>query len=135
MNLQELLENLGIFTIGTVTVTTVIGFIAKSIFNNYLSKKVELYKSQLQYESETFKAELQRQNAEHQIKFSALHKDRATIIKELHTGFLNVRKELIEYNKDPQLQQLPKEQNPVLLRFYELRSFFNLNKLFFPKSL
>ena len=135
MNLQQIIENLGIFTIGTVTITTVIGFIAKSIFNNYLNKRTELYKSELLQENEKFKAELQKQNTEHQIKFSTLHTDRASIIKDLHNGFIALRKELIQFNNDKELQNLPSEANPVLMKFDEIKTIFSKNRFYFSTTL
>lgn len=135
MNIQQIIQNLGIFTIGTVTVTTMLGFIAKSIFNNYLNKHIELYKFKLQHETEKFKSELKRQNTEYQIKFSTLHKDRADVIKQLHSSFINIRQELKKYNKSDELQKLPQELNPVLLKFHDLQTFFEANRLYFPKDL
>ena len=135
MNLQQIIENLGIFTIGTVTITTVIGFIAKSIFNNYLNKRTELYKSELLQENEKFKAELQKQNTEHQIKFSTLHTDRASIIKDLHNGFIALQKELIQFNNDKELQNLPSEANPVLMKFDEIKTIFSKNRFYFSTTL
>ena len=135
MNSLQIIENLGFFAIGTVTLSAMIGFLAKSIFNNYLNKNVESFKFQLQQENERFKSELQRENLEFQIKFSALHKDRAVIIKELHGLFILVRQELKNFNKNEELQKLPAALNPVLKKFEELHNYFYSNKLYFSKML
>lgn len=135
MDILTILRDLGIFTIGTISVVSVIGYITKSIFNNYLDKRVELYKNELLRENENFRAELERKNTEHQIKFSTLHADRINAIKTLHSSFAELRQELIKYNKDTEKHNLDYEQNPVFLKMNEVHNIFIVNKIYFSEEL
>ncbi|PFV45510.1 hypothetical protein [Bacillus thuringiensis] len=89
------IESLGIFTLGTATITGIIGYLFKAVFTQMLNKESEIhksmlnqqtehYKSILNQQTEHYKAELQRINNKHQITFSKLHADRAEIIKDLY---------------------------------------------------
>jgi hypothetical protein len=135
MDIQQFITSLGFFTIGSISLTAVIGFVAKSIFNKYLDKNIEMFRFKLQQENEKFRFELQRQNAEYQIKFEALHKDRAEVIKQLHNQLTTMRYQLISFNIDSELQKLPIEENPVLKKYKELEIFFEKNKLYFSKTI
>ena len=94
MNWIDILKNFGIFSVGTISITGLIGYLGKKLIETYLTQRVEKYKADLESESklqkveldqklENYKAELTRINFEHQIRFSKLHVDRAEAIKEL----------------------------------------------------
>ncbi|QWH20724.1 hypothetical protein EXW62_27390 (plasmid) [Bacillus mycoides] len=89
------IKNLGVFTLGTATITTIMGYFFKTVFTHVLNKESEIHKSMLNQQTEHYKlilnqqtehykAELQRINNKHQITFSKLHADRAETIKELY---------------------------------------------------
>jgi hypothetical protein len=80
-------------TIGTNAIfLAVLGFVAKSIFNQMLSRDVEKFKVQIQA---THDAELERLRAElgqtafvKQTKFAALHEKRVQVIARLYELFV-----------------------------------------------
>jgi len=84
MNWTELLKNLGAFTIGTASVIGIIGYFGRTLFEHYLSEKINSYKSQLERESDNYKHQLQLITQEHQIKFSKLHTDRSEVIRTIY---------------------------------------------------
>lgn len=67
------MEFLGFLTIGIATAFGLIKFFSQKIFDNYLQKSFEKYKS-----------ELERENTKHRIQFENLQKQRAEFIKRLY---------------------------------------------------
>ncbi|MGF9853125.1 hypothetical protein ABHN09_16375 [Bacillus paramobilis] len=93
--------SLGVFTLGTATVTGIAGYLFKTVFSHVLSKQSEEhkallnqqtqnYKSILDQQTEYYKAELQKMNNKHQITFSKLHIDRAETIKDLYVKLVHL---------------------------------------------
>ncbi|CEG26345.1 hypothetical protein [Bacillus sp. B-jedd] len=98
---MEFIKSLGIFTVGSVTIMTALGFIARSIivhwlaskaneYKSVLDKNLELHKSELQKEAEIFKAVLQKEANEHQIKYNRLHDERAVPIRDLYKKIIRM---------------------------------------------
>ncbi|PES17528.1 hypothetical protein CN501_08285 [Bacillus cereus] len=106
------IKSLGIFTLGTATITGIIGYLFKAVFTQMLTKESEIhksmlnqqtehYKSILNQQTEHYKAELQRINNKHQITFSKLHADRAEIIKGLYKVLVKLERSSLDL-LDPQ---------------------------------
>ncbi|MCU5129350.1 hypothetical protein OCA18_12855 [Bacillus cereus] len=94
--------SLSIFTLGTATITGIVGYIFKTVFTHMLNKETELHKSILNQQTEhyklilnqqteQYKAELQRMNNKHNITFSKLHEDRAETIKKLYSKLITLQ--------------------------------------------
>lgn len=81
---MEAIEQLGIFTIGSVSIVGLVGYLSKIVFEKFLETKINSYKTTLEKELEIFKNELKRKDFEFETKFSKLHIERAKIIKELY---------------------------------------------------
>ena len=84
MNWTEVLQNLGIFTVGTAGIVGTIAYFGRSLFEHYLSEKISSYKSQLERENDNYKHQLQLATQEHQIKFTKLHSDRSRVIRAIY---------------------------------------------------
>ncbi|MGX5472604.1 hypothetical protein [Bacillus toyonensis] len=83
--------NLSIFTLGTATITGIVGYLFKTVFTHMLNKETELHKSILNQQTEHYKAELQRINNKYNITFSKLHVDRAETIKSLYSKLIKLQ--------------------------------------------
>ena len=102
---------------------------SQKIFENYLTKKLEAYKNELNIASIT-----------HQIQFSTLHKERAMVIKELYYRLYDYKMALIFFfnselnNKNPGLDLTKKHENwgNAVLNFSE---YFHKNRIYFSESL
>jgi hypothetical protein len=68
----------------TTIVLAIIGFVAKSIFTQFMSRDIERVKSSHEVELEKFKASLQQSALEHQVRYQSLHIKRAEVIAELY---------------------------------------------------
>ena len=84
-------------TIVTNTVfLTVIGFVAKSIFERMLSRDMDKFKAELQarYEKELerFRVDLKLTAFEHETRFAKLHERRAEVIAALHKMLVQVQR-------------------------------------------
>ncbi|EOO10312.1 hypothetical protein IAW_01119 [Bacillus cereus str. Schrouff] len=93
--------SLTIFTVGTATITGIIGYLFKKVFEHMLNKETEVhkailnqqtehYRALLNQQTEQYKAELQKINNRHHITFSKLHVDRAETIKNLYVKLVKV---------------------------------------------
>lgn len=102
---MNILELLGIFTIGSTCITTLLVFLGKKIIDYFFMKSLQKYKSnlELQFQSyklelnkqiESYKTNLQKATFEHQIKYSKLHEERALVIKELFSKLVKVEKSM-----------------------------------------
>lgn len=74
---MEFIKDLGLFTIGSVSIAGAIVFITKFIITKAIDGIFESYKLKLNKEIEVFKIDLQKQSYEHSVTFSKLHLERA----------------------------------------------------------
>lgn len=81
---QDLLLGIFYYFSSITTITAGIVVLAKLSINYFIDKGIEKYKTSLNKEVESFKSELKIKESESQIKFSKLHEERATAIKELY---------------------------------------------------
>lgn len=83
--LRQILTQLGALAI----ISSAIAWVLKSIFNNYLNKDVEKYKTRISHAAELqvekFKAQLQIAAQEHDVRFTKLHEKRAEVLSELYS--------------------------------------------------
>jgi hypothetical protein len=129
-------EMLTYFTVGTISIVSAIGFIAKSVFNNYLNQKTENFKSELGKENELFKVQLQRNVYEHQIKFSSLHNERAEVIKGLYKKLVELRSLLSSSIQKSNIAKFDVEKSKEIWTLSnETFKEFNSNKLYFKQDL
>jgi hypothetical protein len=73
---------------GSAVLLTALGFLARSVINHYLSKDIEMFKSQLKASADLAQAELKSSlkliATEHEIRFKSLHEKRALVLGELY---------------------------------------------------
>lgn len=125
-----LVEELGVFAIGT----TVIGWVAKDTINKYFEKELSKYQEEIDKELKRHQAELDKEK--HQ--FSQLHNERAKITAELYSKFVEFEEDMrsltspMEYpddpSKDEQLKTAAESGN-------EFINFYMKNKIYFPSEI
>lgn len=136
MGVKTVLENILTFSIGTISVSACVVFIAKAIFNKWMDVGLEKYKSKLNLELEEFKIEKQKISDEHKLKFTKLHEERADVIKELYSKLLDVE-DYISLN----IKAIEKKENnkELELKLYnsvsQYMEYSNKNRIFFDKDI
>lgn len=92
MIIQEVLTHLGEFAI----LVGAIAWLAKKIITQQLSKDMEIFKSQLQKESqreiESLKSHLALTAYEHQVLFSRMHQKRADVVEETYADLVELQR-------------------------------------------
>lgn len=90
MSIPEILTRLGEFGI----LVAAIAWLAKKIITHQLSKDMEVFKADLQKESqreiESLKSVLEQRAYEHQVRFSRLHEKRAKVIEETYANLVDL---------------------------------------------
>ncbi|HDR3890315.1 TPA: hypothetical protein QCO65_004833 [Bacillus cereus] len=149
--------SLGVFTLGTVTVTGIAGYLFKTVFTHTLSKQseehkallnqqTEHYKLLLNQQTEQYKAELQRMNNKHNITFSKLHIDRAETIRHLYIKLVKLHDssmELLGYDgiltRSIGKSMNPSEMQQAVVKTYqdasELKDYFYDNQIYFSEDI
>ncbi|WNF35675.1 hypothetical protein RJD24_14600 [Bacillaceae bacterium IKA-2] len=132
--IEEILK----FSIGSITISAVVVFISKGIFNTLLSKDIENYKTRLNKELEGHKSELQKSIFEHKTKFSNLHGERANVIKELYKKLTNLETYLKDYYSDITDNQdkllVGKTLSTLTTSYLDFMEYFNHNRIFFDDN-
>ncbi len=85
MNWTEVLTNLGIFTVGSISITGLLAFFGKRLFEQYLQRKLDDYRHELQLTSQ-----------EHEIQYTKLHNDRAVRVEQGKGTMIRILGEDIE---------------------------------------
>lgn len=122
---MEFLNSILQYLILPATIVGIISYFGKEIFNNYLNKKLELYKT-----------DLDKAYYEHQIKFSKLHEKRAEILHELYKKLTDAEIS-IKYLMSPiRFGKIDEEKLETETK-EKLRSFinyFSYNEIFFSND-
>lgn len=124
--------------VSSTTIMVVLGFIAKSIFEQILSRDITRYKDQLDKEREHFIAELQKNAFENQIRFQNLHNKQADVIAELYSRLVQATEDADSFtsvvqfaNESPLIEKAKK----AIRSSNELHSFFEKNQIYFKPDL
>jgi len=107
------------------TLVGIVSYASKQVFNNYLNKKLETYKSQLD-----------KAFYEHQIKFSKLHEKRAEIISELYIKLIDAQIS-IKYFMSPVRYGKVDETNfetETMEKWKAFMNYFSYNEIFFNEA-
>ncbi len=123
--MEKVLEILGITSISTFTAYSLIRYLSKNFFENYLVKRLESHKS-----------ELARLNISHQIQFSSLHKERAEVIKKIYDSLYDYKIAIMDFFEAPLDKNNPERHLKDKLSIWskavvEFSSTFHRNKIFF----
>ncbi|WP_420318749.1 hypothetical protein [Ekhidna sp.] len=127
--MEDILKLLGIFSASSILVFAVIKYASQQIFESYLKKSIETHKS-----------ELERINFSHQIQFASLHKERATVIKELYYRLYDYQTTVLHFflvelsDEDPEgdFRNRLKEWKVAVLNF---SPYFHKHRIYFDKDL
>lgn len=126
--LDEVLKYLGITTISTVTAYAIIKYFSQKTFENYLQKRIETHKS-----------DLEKLNISYQIQFSSLHAERAEIIKSIYNYLYEYKLAIIDFFDGDLDNQNPKVHLEYKLKQWskyalEYNTTFHKYKIFFSIS-
>jgi len=100
MDIKVIVENILTFTIGSVSISAVIIFVAKNIFNKWLETRVMEHQHELDLKSEEFRIQKEEIAEKNKIKFTKLHEDRAEVIKTLYGMLVELQDYLTIYVED-----------------------------------
>lgn len=119
---MSLIKEIAMFSIGTISVSGAVAYIAKAIINNWINKDIERYK-----------IELNRLSLEHQIKFSKLHNDRAEVIKNLYSKLDDLKLKLeIVLDKNSYSVFDNQDELYIILDFLD---YYAKNKIYFNRDI
>lgn len=147
---QEILVAIG----GNATVLIVLGFLARSLIQTWLTKDVRKFEADLKTAAdselerlksdlkdkgdisvEQLKSHLQQAVIEHQVRFSNLHEKRATIIAEVYARAVEVhwigRQFVLQMGSQEHEQEGVAAQNAIL-DFYK---FFESHRIYLPERI
>ena len=122
----------------TAIVLAVIGFVAKSIFTQLMSRDIEKYKSNREAELEKFKANLQKSAFEHQTRYQSLHIKRAEVIAELYRFLVQAERAAISLANPVQLGGEPsfsEKRAEAYKSGKTLHDFFEQNRIYFKQEI
>lgn len=122
---KQFFEIFGGISFGGISAFVLIKYFSQKIFENYMLKKIETHKS-----------ELEKLNISHQIKFSSLHVQRAEIIKNLYDYLYDYKLAILDFFDDKLDDQKPKEHLQYKLDQWtkaviDFGNTFHRNKYFF----
>ncbi len=127
-------------TVGTNAIfLAILGFVAKSIFNQFLSRDIENHKTKLQathdIELEKLRFDLSKLASEHQIVFSKLHETRAEVIAKLYELLVEAEATYAGLASDYALTKKADISKDVFKdadqKWFELGYYFSRKKIYF----
>lgn len=128
--------------IATLTSTTVLmvilGFIAKSIIEQLLSREISSYKANLDMEKEKFVSEIQKSAFENQYRFQKLFTTQAETIAELYEKLVQATEDaesltsIVQFSHEPSLAEKAKK---AFKSSNELHLFFEKKRIYFTADL
>lgn len=122
---MEIFNSILQYLVLPATLVGIVSYASKQVFNNYLNKKLETYKSQLD-----------KAFYEHQIKFSKLHEKRAEIISELYIKLIDAQIS-IKYFMSPVRYGKVDETNfetETMEKWKAFMNYFSYNEIFFNEA-
>jgi hypothetical protein len=121
----------------TTIALTVLGYVAKNIFSQLLSRDIENFKNSKEMELERFKADLQKSAFEHQTRYQSLHIKRAEIISELYSLLFQAEQDTIWLAHPFQEGGLPvqiRKRDRAYKSGKALSDFFGKNRIYFKQD-
>lgn len=125
---------------GNMVLLAVLGWLAKAIVVQLLTKDIENFKSSLKAEAEIASQKLQHDlqlvTIEHQIRFSKLHEKRAEVIAELYGYLVQAHRDtasfvsLVEWAGEPSKNEKYVTCMNSVAEFYR---FFEKQKIYLPE--
>lgn len=133
---MELIKNISIFTIGSISIAGAIVFIAKYLISKIFDGFFETYKLSLAKEIENYKMDLQKQTYEHNVTFNKLHLERAEIIKTLYVKLVDMQDAICVLIREKLTSEEPNEIPEEIDSFIrEFLVFTNHNRIYFDSEI
>ena len=120
---------------------TLVVLLIRSIIKHLLNKDITVFKNKLQENSKQqvaeFKHNLEKSALEHRIRFSKLHEERAVVIKEIYTRYIDFELSMkkfvavFETNDGPTKEELKKEVISTGNKFFD---YLKDKRIFFAKK-
>lgn len=146
--MSELLKTIGIFTIGSSLVITVLGYLGRKIIEQLLNKDLEKYKSKLDTENEKaklkFEKEIESFRADLNLLYSKqiqLYSKKSEIIENLYQKLVDLNNAMLDMTalfrnitgKDEQTVQSEElhRVNSAAEKGNDFFKFYSLNKIYF----
>lgn len=110
----------------TAIILAVLGFVAKSIFAQFLAREIE-----------QFRADLQKSAFEHQTRYQSLHTKRAEIIAELYRLLVQAEQDAASLARPIQFSGEPSQEEKNAQAFQSGKSlyeFFEKNRIYFKQD-
>jgi hypothetical protein len=126
MNWNEILTSLGIFTIGSVSITSLLVYLGRRFFEQYLEKRLDEHRYQLDMIAQ-----------ERTIRYSKLHNDRADVIRTLFQKLTKMERLMRfyafpgQFSGDPSRNEKRVQAGIAANDFFD---FFHENEVFFDDS-
>jgi hypothetical protein len=137
--MKDLLELLGIISISSVGVGSILAYIFKRSFDSILKHRLDRQKMELDKEISLFKVELEKLASQNQFVFQKLHEERAEIMKSLYAklisywrsnqGFLFGIKDSLDIKTINEFNEYANQKQIELVQYYEQ------NRLYFSKNI
>ena len=109
---------------GNATLLLVVAFLGKSLISNFLTKDLE-----------KFKGDLQLAAVEHQIRFSKLHENRATVLAELYRLLVVATGQTESFVSPFQKSGEIEKYNKALDAIAEYYRYFDQHRIYIPEVL
>ncbi|MFK5895260.1 MAG: hypothetical protein QM504_18760 [Pseudomonadota bacterium] len=132
-----------LLTLGANTVVlAVLGWLAKSLVSQQLTKDVEMFKSTLKAESEaasqTLRHQLEKASIEHQVRFSKLHEKRAEVIAEIYSLLVQAHWDILSFVSPMEMAGEPEKQEKYVTAMNSVADFyryFDKQRIYIPENL
>lgn len=149
--MNEFLKVLGIYSVGTAFVVSVVGYLAKQIINQVLNKDLEKFKNQLQSENDKaklkFEKEIESYRADLNLVYSKqlqLYSKKSEVIEGLYHNLIDLHDIMLEMTvsfrnitgKDEQTVQQEEfdRVNQAAQKGNDFFKFYSTNKIYFEKE-
>jgi hypothetical protein len=147
--IMELVKYFTILSLGSATVAAVGVFVAKALFNKSLDalmearrysmdKELEIHRATLSRDTERFKSELDILVMQNQVKFTALHEERGTVLKTIYTSIYQMEQDLefmTSFGQGPEWITDDTRVEKASAVTGELNGYFERNRIYLEDSI
>ncbi len=127
--------------IGAIAANTimiaVLGFLARTILQHFLSKDIEKFKSNLESEAkseiESFRSNLEKERIRLQISYSGIFEKQATVIIEMYKLILDFENKIRSFMTP--MDDLNELYGAFIDSYRVLFNYFEINRILLPKTL
>ena len=135
---MELLEEILKFSIGGLTITTIVVYLGKLILNKSSDMLLENHKKRLEISKADYQNKLDILKTEHQIKFSKLYEERGEIIKLIYQDLYELEQKLVIMTSLFQGSEWVKDKtrdDDAIKKYHETFNRLEKNRIYFSDDL